>query len=130
MSRKIWFIREVHNKIQTNQIFKTLKRCKTPNTIQTKNKNKNFKIKFDLQWIIIQNDFEIVMVMITKIPSYINHFWWNIVTQIFALFSKKPHSWLQESKVPDSTSSRTLMLDMRIFVGSGGTFNGYFWFHS
>jgi hypothetical protein len=69
-------------------------------------------------------------VMITKIPSYINHFWWNIVTQIFALFSKKPHSWLQESKVPDSTSSRTLMLDMRIFVGSGGTFNGYFWFHS
>jgi hypothetical protein len=32
----------------------------------------NFKIEFDFWRIIIWNDFQIVMVMITKIPSYIN----------------------------------------------------------
>jgi hypothetical protein len=40
-------------------------------------------MKFDLRRIIILNDFEIVTVTITKIPSYINEFWWNIITGIF-----------------------------------------------
>jgi hypothetical protein len=45
------------------------------NEIQTskrEEKKNNLKIEFDLQRIIIGNDSEIVTMMITKIPSYIN----------------------------------------------------------
>jgi hypothetical protein len=77
---KVWFI-------STNrQNIKNIEGCKT-NKIQTKKniekvkdtqqninrKNLNFFLmEFDLEKIIIRNDFEIVIVMITKISSYIN----------------------------------------------------------
>jgi hypothetical protein len=77
---KVWFI-------STNrQNIKNIEGCKT-NKIQTKKniekvkdtqqninrKNlKFFLMEFDLEKIIIRNDFEIVIVMITKISSYIN----------------------------------------------------------
>jgi hypothetical protein len=40
------------------------------------------ELKFDLQKIIIWNNFGIVKVAITKILSYINQFQWNIITKI------------------------------------------------
>jgi len=80
MPMKVWFI-------STNrQNIKNIEGCKT-NKIQTKKniekvkdtqqninrKNLNFFLmEFDLEKIIIRNDFEIVIVMITKISSYIN----------------------------------------------------------
>jgi hypothetical protein len=61
MRTKVWFIKEVHNKIQINKNIDN-KRCKT------NNQKNDFELKFDLWWIIIWNDFEIVIVMIAKIP--------------------------------------------------------------
>lgn len=51
--------------------MKTLKVCKRNNKIQINQKKKlrkNSEMKFDLQQIIIKNNFEIVTVMINKIP--------------------------------------------------------------
>jgi hypothetical protein len=82
MSTKVQFIKKVHNKIQIDQIFykKTLKRSKKTNKIRIdkniervqdkqpkKKTQKDYKMKFNLSRIIIQNDFEIVQgVTITK----------------------------------------------------------------
>jgi hypothetical protein len=53
------------------------------NKIKTKKRTKNdIEMKFDLWQIIIWNDSRIIIVMITKIPSYINQFSWNIITKI------------------------------------------------
>jgi hypothetical protein len=61
-----------NNKIQTD---KNIKRVQDKQRDTNKQKNFYFiflKMKFDLQQIIIGNDFGIVTMIITKIPSYIN----------------------------------------------------------
>jgi hypothetical protein len=57
MPSKFEFIGEVHNKIPTNKIKRTLTRCKTNNNIQNKQKhwkgakqNKKIKKKLILKW--------------------------------------------------------------------------------
>jgi len=58
MSKKVWFIRKVHNNIQINNFFEK---------VQEK-QQQNSKLKFDIWQIIIRNDSGIVAMTITKIP--------------------------------------------------------------
>jgi len=43
-------------------------------------------MKFNLQWIIIHNDYGIVIVTITKIPSYINQFRYETSSLEYIIF--------------------------------------------
>ncbi len=77
---------------------KTLKGCKKSNRIQTdktiwkgarQTTRNDSTMMFDLWRIIIWNGSGIVTLTITKIPSYINQFQWNIVTGIKAIGKSK-----------------------------------------
>jgi hypothetical protein len=93
MLTKVWFIREVHNKIQIDQ-FSFLKRCKIQidkniERVQVKQQdtNKQKNKKMILKWIQSMTNYnsklsKIITMTITKIPSYINQFQWNIITRI------------------------------------------------
>jgi hypothetical protein len=61
-----------NNKIRTDKNIKRVQDKQRDTNKQKKRKEKNLKMKFDLQQIIIGNDFGIVTMIITKIPSYIN----------------------------------------------------------
>jgi hypothetical protein len=61
-----------NNKIRTDKNIKRVQDKQRDTNKQKKRKEKNLKMKFDLQQIIIGNDFGIVTMIITKNPSYIN----------------------------------------------------------
>jgi len=61
-----------NNKIRTDKNIKRVQDKQRDTNKQKKRKEKNLKMKFDLQQIIIRNDFGIVTMIITKIPSCIN----------------------------------------------------------
>jgi hypothetical protein len=93
MPTKVWFIRKVHNKIQINK-FSFLKKCKIQidkniERVQVKQQdtNKQKNKKMILKWIQSMTNYnskwsKITTMTITKIPSYINQFQWNIITRI------------------------------------------------
>ncbi len=62
-----------------SQTEKNIERVQNKQQDTNRQKKNKSEIEFDLQQIIIQNGFRIVIVTITKIPFYINPFQWNIV---------------------------------------------------
>jgi len=69
-------------------------------------------MKFNLQWIISQNDYGIVIVTITKIPSYTNQFQYETSSLEYIIFrnvENLQNCWLDIPNVLNKIDKRKLV---------------------
>jgi len=66
-------------------------------------------MKFNLQWIIIWNDYGIVIGTITKIPSYINQFWYETSSLEYIIFINVENYWLDMPKFSNKIDKRKVV---------------------